>query len=102
VPDPGTLKVGHHIRILRVPDADLRQRNNEMASNAEMPGWTADTIERIIVQSPIVQISRIDDDGCVWYDTSIVGPDGTDEEHTLIIYHDETWEIVDLNNNRNE
>jgi hypothetical protein len=100
LPDPNTLQIGDHIRILGVPEADLRQRKNEIASNAEMPGWTADSIERIIAQSPVVQVSRIDDDGCVWYDTSILGPDGTEEEHTLLIYHDDTWEIVDRENER--
>ena len=86
--------------LLGVREADLRQRKNEIASNAEMPGWTADSIERIIAQSPVVQVSRIDDDGCVWYDASILGPDGTEEEHTLLIYHDDTWEIVDREDER--
>jgi hypothetical protein len=72
----------------------IRQRESEIASNAEMAGWTADTIERIIVQTPIVQISRVDENGCVWYDTTIIGPDGREEEHALFIYDDDTWEIV--------
>ena len=85
MPDPKALRVGDRIRILRVPDADLRQRENEIASNAEMAGWTADSIERIITQTPIVQVSRIDEDGCVWYDATITGSDGTEEEHSLIV-----------------
>ena len=32
----------------------------------ELAGWTADTIERIIEQTPVVQVERVDDDGCVW------------------------------------
>jgi hypothetical protein len=94
VPDPKTLKLGDQIRILRVPDADLRQREHEIATNAEMAGWTANAIERIIDQSPIVRIARIDDDGCVWYDAEVVGPNGDTEYHSLIIYDDDTWEHV--------
>jgi hypothetical protein len=95
LPDPKVLRVGDRIRILRVPDADLRQRENEIASNAEMAGWTADTIERVILQTPVVRISRVDEDGCVWYDTTITGPEGREEEHSLILYDDDTWEFVD-------
>jgi len=94
LPDPDTLHVGDLIRILRVPNGDLKQRENEVASGAEMAGWTADTIERIIAQSPIVRISQIDEYGCVWYDTTIIGPAGTEEEHSLIIYNDDTWEPI--------
>ena len=94
MPDPKTLRIGDRIRILRVPDADLRQREREIASNAELAGWTADSIERIIAQSPVVQISRIDDDGSVWYDATIIGLAGKEEEHSLIVYNDDTWELV--------
>ena len=94
MPDPKILRVGYRIRILRVPDADLRQREREIASNVEMAGWTADTIERIITQTPEVRISRIDEYGCVWYDTTILGPEGTEEEHTLVVYNDDTWELL--------
>jgi hypothetical protein len=95
MPDPTTLRIGDRIRILHVPIQDLQQREREHAEGTEMPGWTADSIERIIEQSPIVSISRVDEYGCVWYDTSIVGPDGTNEEHSLIVYDDDTWERVD-------
>jgi hypothetical protein len=94
MPDPKTLRIGDRIRILRVPDTDLRQREREIASNAELAGWTADSIELIIAQSPVVQISRIDEDGCVWYDATIIGLAGKEEEHTLIVYNDDTWELV--------
>ncbi len=60
-----------------------------------MAGWTADSIERIIEQFPIVQIDRIDEYGCVWYHATIRGPDGIEEEHSLIVYDDDTWERVE-------
>jgi hypothetical protein len=98
MPDPTKLKIGDRIRILRVPENDLQQRERELAANTEMAGWTADSIERIIEQTPVVRISRIDEYGCVWYDASIVGLDGRQEEHSLIVYDDNTWERVDTPN----
>jgi hypothetical protein len=95
MPNPKTLKIGDRIRILRVPENDLQQRERELAEKVEMAGWTADSIERIIQQTPVVSISRIDEDGCVWYAASIIGPNGQKEEHTLIVYDDDTWEHYD-------
>ena len=97
MPDPTTLKIGDRIRILRVPQNRFRQRDRELAEKIEMPGWTADSIERIIEQTPVVSISRIDEDGCVWHDGSIIGPDGQEEEHSLIV-SDDTWERCDTLN----
>ena len=94
MPNPNALRVGDSIRILRVPEGDLRQRESEIASGGKMAGWTADTIERIIAQTPIVQVSHIDEYGCVWYETTITGPDGIEEFHSLIVYEDDTWEPV--------
>ena len=93
MPDPKTLQIGDRIRILRVPQSDLQLRGTEIATSIEMPGWTADSIQRIIKQTPVVRISLIED-GCVWYETTILGPDGTEEIHSLIIYDDDTWEVV--------
>ncbi|TWT73475.1 hypothetical protein Pla123a_38110 [Posidoniimonas polymericola] len=92
MPDPKSLRIGDRIRILRVPQCDLKQRERELSENTELAGWTADTIERIIEQTPVVSVSRIDEDGSVWYDTSIVGRDGCEEQHSLIVYEDDTWE----------
>ena len=96
MPNPKTLKIGDRIRILRVPENDLLQRERELAERTEMAGWTADSIERIIQQTPFVIISRIHEDGCVWYKTSIIGPNGQPEEHSLIVYDDDTWEHCDI------
>ncbi len=95
MPDPRLLKVGDKIRILRVPNNDLRQREREIAANAELAGWTADTIERIIERHPIVTISRIDECGSVWYDVELVGSQVECEHHSLIIYDDDTWERIE-------
>ena len=94
MPDPKSLAVGDRIRILRVPDSDLQQRASEMAAGEEMPGLTADSIERIIAQTPVVFISRVDGDGCVWYETTVIGAAGNEEYHTLIVYDDDSWEKV--------
>ena len=92
MPDPGTLKIGDQIKVLRVPELDLRQREREIAEGAEMAGWTANTIERIIERTPVVRISRVDEQGCVWYDATITRADGSEEEHSLIVYDDDTWQ----------
>ena len=94
MPDSDTLKPGDRIRIVRVPEADLRQREREIATKAELAGWTADAIERIIEQTPVVQVERVDDDGCVWYEAEIVDPRGETQYHSLILHNDETWEHV--------
>lgn len=98
MPDTSLLKIGDRIRINSVPLADLKQREHEVETNAEMAGWTADSIERIIEQTPIVQISRIDEYGCVWYDATLTGEDGCEEIHSLLVYDDDTWELVDDGN----
>ncbi|MCA9166580.1 MAG: hypothetical protein KDB23_02875 [Planctomycetales bacterium] len=92
MPDPKLLKIGDQLRILRVPISDLQQRDRELAENSELAGWTASSIERIIEQTPIVRVSRIDEAGAVWYDATIIGPDGMEESHSLIVYDDDTWE----------
>ncbi len=94
MPDPKLLNVGDTIRILAVPTLDLSQREQELADGAEMAGWTADTIERIIAQCPVVKISQIDEYGCVWYHAELFGEDGETEHHWLIVYDDDTWERV--------
>ncbi len=92
--DRAKLKVGDRIRLLRVPDADLAQREREIASNSDMAGWTADTIERIIALSPFVVIDRIDEYGSPWFDAELLSDDGTTEYHSLAIMEDESWILV--------
>ena len=63
MPDRTRLKIGDRIRLLRVPQGDLDQRERELRNGAEGAGWTADTIERIIAHDPVVTISSIDEHG---------------------------------------
>jgi len=95
VPDPASLKPGDQIQILRVPANDLRQREHEIANHTESAGWTANTIERIILQNPVVRIDRIDEFGSVWYDVELVDQNGNAEYHSLTVYDDDTWELAD-------
>lgn len=95
MPDPKLLTVGDRIRILRVPEGDLRQRVQDSETGSALPGITADRIERIIHQTPVVPICRVDEDGYVWYVTTITGADGIEELHALIVYNDDTWEKID-------
>jgi hypothetical protein len=85
------LQVGDRIRLLSVPACDLAQRKRDKLTDAAMPGWTADTIERIIASNPIVVIDKIDENGAPWFDVELPGDDGT-EYHSLMILDDDSWE----------
>ena len=61
MPDRTKLQVGDRIRVLAVPAADLDQRHREILAGSENAGCTANTIERIIKERPIVVISRVDE-----------------------------------------
>jgi hypothetical protein len=95
MPDHNALKLGDRIRISCVPAADLQQREQELRDGAEMAGWTADTIERIIKTNPSVTISEIDEYGCPWFEVELIADDGTVEHHGLTVMDDESWEFVD-------
>ncbi len=92
---PKNLQVGDRIRILCVPDADLKQRAQEVAKSAELAGHTANTIEQVIAKNPIVRIWQIDEFGYPWYEVSFLADDGEPEEHTLMVFDDGTWEKVE-------
>ena len=94
MPDHTKLKVGDKIRLLSVPEGDLRQREQEIKDGLEDAGWTADTIERIIRQDPIVIIAWLDEYGLAWFEYDLIREDGSVEEHALAMVDDESWEYV--------
>jgi hypothetical protein len=94
LPDRTKLRVGDKIRLLTVPQGDLEQREREIHENRADPGWTANTIERIIAQCPVVSIDRIDDDSGPWFDVDIENEGGEVEEHSLAIMDDDSWEYA--------
>src|SRR4051795_5133802 len=83
MPDRTKLKIGDRIRLLRVPQADVEQREREQRERVEDAGWTADTIERIIAQDPVVTISSIDEYGLPWFEYQLKSATGEIEEHSL-------------------
>lgn len=89
-----TLKPGEHIRLLCVPESDLQQRERELQVGAEMAGWTADTLERILSLDPAVTINCVDEYGMPWFEYELVGDDGWIEYHSIGIAEDESWERV--------
>ena len=91
MPDRSLLSVGDRIRLLMVPACDLAQRRRELESHAEMAGWTADTIERIIETHPVVTIDRIDKYGAPWFAVELPGGVGL-EHHSLMVLDDDSWE----------
>jgi hypothetical protein len=90
-----TLKPGDRVRLICVPEADLKQREHEIANGAEMAGLTADTLERIIATDPIVTITNVDEWGMPWFERNLVESNGEIHYHSLGIAEDESWELVE-------
>jgi hypothetical protein len=90
-----TLRAGDRVRLLRVPESDLRQREQELHDGAKMAGCTADAIERIMAINPEVTIDHVDAYGAPWFRFELVGADGVIEYHGLTITDDESWELID-------
>lgn len=95
MPDPAKLRVGDRIRLLAAPRADLEQRDREIQSGFPDAGWTADTIERIIAQSPLVTIDRTDEYGMPWFDVELKDERGETEYHSLVIMDENSWEHLE-------
>lgn len=91
MPDRTQLKIGDGIRLLRVPQLDLEQRERELREGIEDAGWTANTIERIIAQDPIVTISSIDKYGRPWFEYDLKSASGETEYHSLAVLDDDSW-----------
>lgn len=94
MPDRTKLKIGDRIRLLRVPQCDLEQRERERREQTEEAGYTADTIERIIAQDPVVTISSIDEYGLPWFEYDLKLATGEIERHLLAIMEDDSWCMV--------
>ena len=94
MPDRTKLKIGDRIRLVRVPQGDVGQRERELREGAEDAGWTADTIERIIAQDPVVTISSIDEYGLPWFEYQLKTATGGVEEHSLAIMDDDSWSMA--------
>jgi hypothetical protein len=90
--DRSKLRVGDRIRLLAVPAADLAQRERERRDALADAGWTADTIERMLRQNPVVTVSFIDEYGHPWFEVELTGDNGDVEQHGIAIMDDESWE----------
>lgn len=91
MPDRSCLKVGDAIRLLQVPKGDLEQRDRQQRRGDGDAGWTANTIEQILAQNPIVEISWIDEYGYPWFEYHLLCRGGKVEHHALAIMEDESW-----------
>jgi len=95
VPDRKQLCPGDTIRIVRVPQADLDQRERELVEKkVEDPGMTANALEKLIVTSPIVTIDHIDEYGFPWFECKLLDEFGREEIHSFAIMEDESWELL--------
>jgi hypothetical protein len=95
MPDPGLLQVGDRIRLIQVPSSDAAQRERELQAGSNSPGWTANTLERIIESDPVVTISRIDERGAPWFEVQLVEEDGRLHHHSLNITDNDSWVFAD-------
>lgn len=94
MPDRTKLRIGDRIRLLAVPKCDLDQRLREINAGTEDAGWTADTIEQILRQDPVVTISSIDEYGKPWFEYQLRSQDGEVAEHSIAIIEDDSWEFT--------
>ena len=94
MPDPKTLKVGDKIRLLCVPEGDRLYRAEQMSLDKKYRTDTADVIEKIIAEDPIVAVAFFDESGTPWYSREMKDEEGRTVWQSLAIYNDETWEIV--------
>lgn len=94
MPDWKKLKIGDTIRILSVPPEDLAQREQEIEKGLPDAGFTANAIEKIIVQHSEVIINGIDEYGTPWYEAIIINKDGEEEIHSVAISDNFTWEFI--------
>jgi len=92
MPDPSKLKPGDRVQLLAVPELDLLQREREIREGLDDAGWTADTLERILAQDPVVVISQIDEYGQPWFEYDLKDDSGEIEEHSIAIMEEASWE----------
>lgn len=68
------------------------QRDRERQSGEiEHPGWTAETIERILARDRVVTISRVDEYGTPWFEYAF----SARGLHAIAIVEDASWEYTD-------
>lgn len=92
--DFNDLEPGDRIRLLRVPQADLDQREREIREGCEEAGCTADTIEMVLKQDPIVTITHVEEGGFPWFEYVLETESDGPEEHSIAIMESESWERV--------
>ena len=94
MPDYTSLKAGDRIRLLRVPQLDLEQRERGLREGLEGAGHTADTIERILRADPVVIVDHIDEWGYPWYEYELTDAAGEVEWHSIAIMENDSWEMA--------
>lgn len=92
MPDPSKLKPGDRVQLLAVPELDLLQQEREIREGLDDAGWTADTLERILAQDPVVVISQVDEYGHPWFEYTLNDDYGENEEHSIAIMDEVSWE----------
>lgn len=94
MPDRSTLKIGDRIRVIAIPAADLRQRDDERRRGLIDAGWTADAIQLIISARLVVTITHLDEYGIPWFDCDLRPFGDPSTMHSIAIMDDDSWEFA--------
>ncbi len=89
MPDRTKLKAGDAIKLLSVPESDLKERAERVYSEEDILP-TATVIEMAIEQYGVVFIDHIDEHNQPWFSVDI-NVDGEIEHHLLAILDDHSW-----------
>ena len=88
------LRVGNKIKLIKIPQIDIEQRERELQNKSDMPGLTADTLEKILENNPVVRISEIDELGNPWFDYELLDNEGVRHYHSIRIIDNDSWEYL--------
>jgi len=95
VPDPRTLHVGDRIRIVACPKADVAQMAVAMRRGNPDAQFTVRILQRLADRRQVVCIDQIDEYGKPWFSYRFRNKRGRQEEHSLAVMDEASWEMFD-------
>ena len=85
MPDWRRLRVGDRVRIVAIPRADAEQYRRTGDA------FTVRVLRRLIRTRSVRTISRIDENGCPWFEYRKRTRGARTHYHALMIFDDESW-----------
>lgn len=96
MPDRKQLKIGDQIRLLKVPDLDMKQMEEDCSKGVEEPDFTVKVLRHLLSTHPVVTITQIDADGRPWFDCELKNDQDEVVYHSIMILDDDSWEYTDF------